>query len=105
MGGNIEAVYRPRGLENMTDTAAAPIVEVQDLQKTYGTHRALAGISFQVSRGEILGFLGPNGAGKTTTMKILTGYLRPSGGRARIGGVDVTHDRLAAQKLIGYLPE
>jgi ABC-2 type transport system ATP-binding protein len=62
-------------------------------------------ISFQVSRGEIVGFLGPNGAGKSTTMKMLTGYLRPSAGSAVIGGIDVAEDPLAAKRLIGYLPE
>jgi ABC-2 type transport system ATP-binding protein len=81
------------------------MVEVQSLRKDYGAHRALVDISFKVSRGEIVGFLGPNGAGKTTTMRILTGYLRPTVGSARIAGIDVAEDRLAAQKLIGYLPE
>ena len=58
------------------------MIEVQDLRKSYGFARALRGISFAVSKGEVVGFLGPNGAGKSTTMKILTGYLAPTGGRA-----------------------
>jgi len=82
-----------------------PIVEARSLRKDYGATRAVDDISFQVSRGEVVGFLGPNGAGKSTTMKMLTGYLRPSGGSAVIGGIDVAEDPLAAKRLIGYLPE
>lgn len=82
-----------------------PVIEVEDLRKNYGAFKALLGISFQVDQGEVLGFLGPNGAGKTTTMKILTGFLNPSGGRASIGGHDVVESSLEARRLIGYLPE
>ncbi len=89
----------------MSSETSTPMVEVQSLRKDYGSHRALVDISFQVSRGEIVGFLGPNGAGKSTTMKILTGYLRPTAGLAKVAGIDVGEDRLAAQRLIGYLPE
>jgi ABC-2 type transport system ATP-binding protein len=81
------------------------MVEVKSLRKDYGTNRAVADISFSVRKGQILGFLGPNGAGKTTTMRMLTGYLKPTAGSARIGGIEVSEDRLAAQRLIGYLPE
>ncbi len=87
----------------MTDLK--PMVEVTELKKDYGSNRAVVGISFTVRRGEIVGFLGPNGAGKSTTMKMLTGYLRPTAGRATVGGIDVAEDRLAAQRMIGYLPE
>jgi ABC-2 type transport system ATP-binding protein len=81
------------------------IIEVQGLTKHYGAVKALNGIGFQVQKGEIIGLLGPNGAGKTTTMKILTGYLQPTDGIARVAGHDVVADPLAAQAVIGYLPE
>jgi ABC-2 type transport system ATP-binding protein len=81
------------------------MIEVERLEKSYGFARALKGISFQVAKGEVIGFLGPNGAGKSTTMKILTGYLLPSGGRASVAGHDVVDDSLAVRRCIGYLPE
>ncbi|MBI3536619.1 MAG: ABC transporter ATP-binding protein [Chloroflexi bacterium] len=81
------------------------MIQVDHLFKTYGTYQALRDVSFQVKRGEILGFLGPNGAGKTTTMRILTGYLPASSGTARIAEHDVFSDSLAVRKRIGYLPE
>ncbi len=81
------------------------MIEVENLEKHYGPTRALAGITFEVPRGEVLGFLGPNGAGKTTTMKILTGFLYPDGGSARIGGLDVLQQPLETRRLVGYLPE
>lgn len=81
------------------------MIEVERLEKTYGFARALKGISFAVQKGEVIGFLGPNGAGKSTTMKILTGYLLPSGGRASVAGHDVVADSLAVRRCIGYLPE
>ncbi len=81
------------------------MIEVERLEKTYGFARALKGISFAVQKGEVIGFLGPNGAGKSTTMKILTGYLLPSGGSASVAGHDVVEDSLAVRRCIGYLPE
>jgi len=81
------------------------MIEVRELTKNYGTARALKGISFEVKRGDVLGFLGPNGAGKSTTMKILTGYLLPSGGRAAVDGLDVVERSLDVRRRIGYLPE
>jgi len=80
-------------------------IAIEKLSKSYGHIRALAGVSFEVERGEVIGLLGPNGAGKTTLMKILTGYLEPDGGDVRVGGVDVVADRTTAQRRIGYLPE
>lgn len=80
-------------------------VQVQNLRKDYGDFEALADVSFQVQKGEILGFLGPNGAGKTTTMRILTGFMPPSSGTARVAGYDVFDDSLEVRKRIGYLPE
>lgn len=80
-------------------------VTVTDLVKTYGTQRALNGISFTAEPGQILGFLGPNGAGKTTTMKILTGYISQSSGTATVSGFDVQENSLEARRRVGYLPE
>ncbi|GAB4376181.1 MAG: ATP-binding cassette domain-containing protein [Acidobacteriota bacterium] len=81
------------------------MIEACDLRKSYGSTVALAGVSFRIERGEIVGLLGPNGAGKTTTMKILTGYLLPDGGTARVAGHDVIAEPLEVQARIGYLPE
>ncbi len=81
------------------------MIEVERLEKNYGFARALKGISFSVQKGEVIGFLGPNGAGKSTTMKILTGYLLPSGGRASVAGFDVVAQSLEVRRRIGYLPE
>ena len=81
------------------------MIRVDNLSKSYGPARALKGISFEVARGEIVGFLGPNGAGKSTTMKILTGYLLPTGGSASVDGRDVVEESLHVRRRIGYLPE
>lgn len=81
------------------------MIEVDQLSKHYGEQKAVNAISFRAARGEIVGFLGPNGAGKSTTMKMLTGYLVPDGGKAKVGGLDVTEAPIAAKKKIGYLPE
>ena len=81
------------------------MIEVQNLSKSYGSKRAVNGISFTVNRGDILGFLGPNGAGKSTTMKMITGFLRPTDGRAAVGGIDVAIDPVAVKRQVGYLPE
>ena len=81
------------------------MIEVQHITKRYGTMTAVDDVSFRVERGEILGFLGPNGAGKTTTMRILTGYMPPSEGRAMVAGYDVFNDPIAAKRRTGYLPE
>ncbi len=81
------------------------MIVVEELAKNYGLTRALKGVSFEVKRGEVIGFLGPNGAGKSTTMKILTGYLLPSGGRATVDGLDVVESSLEVRRRLGYLPE
>jgi ABC-2 type transport system ATP-binding protein len=81
------------------------MIEVEGLTKFYGEHLAVDGISFQVKKGEVVGFLGPNGSGKTTTMRILTGYLPPSTGTASIAGFDTMTASLDARRHIGYLPE
>jgi ABC-2 type transport system ATP-binding protein len=80
-------------------------VEVKDLRKSFGRIEAVRGVSFKVSKGEVLGFLGPNGAGKTTTMRMITGFLPPTGGSAFVGGCNVAEDPVGVKKKIGYLPE
>ena len=81
------------------------MIEVSGLTKYYGDFRAVEDLSFTVNRGEILGFLGPNGAGKTTTMRVLTGYMPPTRGSCRIGGLDIFDDAIPVKRKIGYLPE
>ncbi|MSR64009.1 MAG: ABC transporter ATP-binding protein [Planctomycetes bacterium] len=81
------------------------MIDVQHLSRRFGPHLAVDDISFRLERGEVVGFLGPNGAGKTTTMRMLTGFLPPSGGTVRVDGFDVLKDSLAVRARIGYLPE
>ena len=80
-------------------------IEARDLVKDFGPFRAVQGVSFKVDPGTVLGFLGPNGAGKSTTMKMLTGFLTPTSGSARIEGHDVAQAPTAAKRALGYLPE
>jgi ABC-2 type transport system ATP-binding protein len=84
---------------------AETTIEVKNLTKFYGDFQALKGISFEVHQGEIVGFLGPNGAGKSTTMKILTCFIAPSEGTAKINGHDIWENPLGVRASIGYLPE
>ena len=81
------------------------MIEVQNLTKRYGRVTAVDDVSFRVERGEILGFLGPNGAGKTTTMRILTGYMPATEGKAIVAGFDVFDQPIEAKRRTGYLPE
>jgi len=81
------------------------VIEVENLTKRYTDRTAVKGISFSVRKGEIIGFLGPNGAGKSTTLRMLTGYLQPTEGSIRVGGVDAVRDSIGARRFIGYLPE
>jgi ABC-2 type transport system ATP-binding protein len=81
------------------------MIDVKELCKNYDEVAALSGVTFSIASGEVIGLLGPNGAGKTTLMKILTGFLHPSSGTARINGFDVLTDTEKVQALIGYLPE
>lgn len=81
------------------------MLEVKNLKKRFGAVEAVKGISFRAGKGEVLGFLGPNGAGKSTTMRMITGFLPPTGGTAIICGHDVAKDPVEAKKCIGYLPE
>jgi ABC-2 type transport system ATP-binding protein len=81
------------------------MIRAIDLTKEYGQRRAIDNLTFDAKKGEILGFLGPNGAGKTTTMRVLTGYIPPTSGKAEVGGFDVVEHSLDVRRLVGYLPE
>jgi len=81
------------------------MLEIENLTKRFGAFTAVDGLTLSVGKGEVLGFLGPNGAGKTTTMKMVTGFLLPDGGTARVCGHDIGTDTIAAQARLGYLPE
>jgi len=89
----------------MTQQQGPAMIEAVGLSKYYGDFAAVENVSFKVHQGEVVAFLGPNGAGKSTTMKLLTGYLAPSAGTARIAGHDMATDRLAGAAGLGYLPE
>src|SRR3954454_16171560 len=81
------------------------MIEAQGLCKQFGSFLAVRDVSFSIPRGQVVAFLGPNGAGKTTTMRLLTGFVAPTHGTARIAGIDVQADRLAAAERLGDLPE
>src|SRR2546426_6712184 len=81
------------------------MIKVENLTKRYAGQPAIQDLNFEVSHGEILGFLGPNGAGKTTTMRILTGFMPPTSGRAVVAGLDVVAEPREGKRRIGYLPE
>jgi ABC-2 type transport system ATP-binding protein len=89
----------------MVDEQDRPMIEAEGLSKYYGDFAATRDVSFTIRRGEVAAFLGPNGAGKSTTMKLLTGYLSPSTGHARVAGYDMASQRLAGAARLGYLPE
>ncbi|WP_272151340.1 gliding motility-associated ABC transporter ATP-binding subunit GldA [Tenacibaculum aiptasiae] len=80
-------------------------IQLTSITKTYGTQKAVNGISLEAKKGDIVGFLGPNGAGKSTTMKILTGFIQPTEGTVMVSDIDVIQNPIEAQKKIGYLPE
>jgi ABC-2 type transport system ATP-binding protein len=84
---------------------ATPAIRTEGLSRAYGNTWALFGLDLEVHAGEILGFLGPNGAGKSTTVKILTGMIKPTQGRALVMGLDVVADPVAVKRRIGYVPE
>jgi ABC-2 type transport system ATP-binding protein len=81
------------------------VIRVENLSKSFGPKRAVDGVSFEVGRGEVLGFLGPNGAGKSTTMRMITGFIPPSGGSVSVCGMDVQENPIEVKRRIGYLPE
>jgi len=85
-------------------TTQAPVIEITQLRKTYGSIQAVKGISMSVEQGEIFGFLGPNGAGKTTTIRCMLDVIRPTAGSIRVLGLDAQHDTMALHQCIGYLP-
>jgi len=89
----------------MTQSQTPAMIEAIGLSKYYGDFAATEDVSFNIHQGEVVAFLGPNGAGKSTTMKLLTGYLAPSAGTARVAGHDMATDRLAGAVRLGYLPE
>jgi len=86
-------------------SAAEPMIEAQGLSKFYGSFAASRDVTFSINKGEVAAFLGPNGAGKSTTMKLLTGYLAPSEGVAKIAGFNMATQRLQGASRLGYLPE
>ena len=88
-----------------TDDNATPLIEIENLCRNYGPLRAVQEVSFQLRRGEVLGFLGPNGAGKTTTMRMLSGGLAPTAGTIRLNGIDLLEQPARAKRALGYLPE
>src|SRR5438552_10701328 len=81
------------------------VIKVENLSKSFGSKRAVDGVSFEVGNGEVLGFLGPNGAGKSTTMRMITGFIPPSAGAVSVCGLDVQENPIEVKRSIGYLPE
>jgi len=96
--GGVSVTAPPSTLEKV-------IIEADCLSRSFGQTRAAENVSFKVKRGEILGFLGPNGAGKSTTLRMITGLLAPDEGTAKICGIDIASDPIAAKMKFGYLPE
>src|SRR5512133_1394486 len=89
----------------MSQEQRSTMIEAEGLSKYYGNFAATRDVTFRIPQGEVVAFLGPNGAGKSTTMKLLTGYLSPSAGVAKIAGRNMATDRLAGSARLGYLPE
>src|SRR6266540_7149541 len=82
----------------------APVIEIQKLTKSYGSHRGITDVDLEVAEGEAFGFLGPNGAGKTTMIRTLLDHIRPTSGRALVFGTETTVDPVAIHRRLGYLP-
>ena len=89
----------------MADSDVLPVVRVEHLTKFYGARRAVDDVSFDMQPGDVRGLLGPNGSGKSTILRILTGYLQPTSGRAQVCGFDVVTQSLQARRCVGYVPE
>ena len=89
----------------MSGDVQPALIEIAGLTKRFGSFTAVDNVSFNVARGEVLGFLGPNGAGKSTTMRMLAGFMIPTTGTARICGHDVQSGGVAARRVLGFLPE
>src|SRR5437763_4901947 len=96
------SMVRRRDRDGMSTPA---MIEAQGLRKQFGNFLAVRDVSFSIPQGQVVAFLGPNGAGKTTTMRLLTGFVAPTRGTARIAGIDVQADRIEAARHLGYLPE
>ncbi len=92
-------------MSELPQSGGVPMIEAKGLSKFYGNFAAARDVTFSIKQGEVAAFLGPNGAGKSTTMKLLTGYLAPSEGVAKIAGFNMATDRLEGAKRLGYLPE
>ena len=103
--GWLERLVRRQVSDTPAGDQGELMIQVEGLTKRFGPITAIEGVTFSVKKGEIVGFLGPNAAGKTTTMRILTGYLTPTAGRATVADYDVGEDSLEARRHIGYLPE
>jgi len=101
MAGRSPKKQQPRE----TRSAMTAMIEIRNLVRRFGPFTAVDDISFDVGKGEVMGFLGPNGAGKSTTMKMVTGFLTPTAGSIRVCGHDVEEEPIAAKSAIGYLPE
>ena len=104
-GDDQPALVTPDVTQSASADAYLHMIDVQQITKRYGQHTAIDRVTFSVAKGEVLAFLGPNGAGKTTTMRILTGFIPPSEGAARVAGFDCTDEPLEVKRRIGYLPE
>jgi ABC-2 type transport system ATP-binding protein len=104
-GFSLRIVGRPEAGRRRQVFKRLALIQVQNLTKRFNSKTALDHVSFEVEKGDIVGFLGPNGAGKTTTMRIITAFIPPTSGRAVVGGFDVIEQPLQAKKLLGYLPE
>jgi ABC-2 type transport system ATP-binding protein len=98
-------LVRDEAKRNLAEAERRRMIETDNLTRHYGDRIALHPLTIKVAPGEILGFLGPNGAGKSTTVKLLTGMIKPTAGRARVAGFDVSHDPIEVKRRIGYVPE
>jgi ABC-2 type transport system ATP-binding protein len=92
-------------VEDFDGMSQPAMIEADGLCKQFGSYLAVLDVSFSIPKGQVVAFLGPNGAGKTTTMRLLTGFIAPTHGTARIAGIDVQSDRIRAAEHLGYLPE
>jgi ABC-2 type transport system ATP-binding protein len=107
-GSATAVVDRPASAHDRSLSGTKPsgaMIVADDLTRCYGDFFAVKGVTFSIPAGQVVAFLGPNGAGKSTTMKLLTGSLAPSSGRAMVAGIDVQKDRMEAARSVGYLPE
>ncbi len=103
--GNMSATSMNTGDPETPPRASSPAIRTRALRKQFDTKIAVRGLDLEIAEGEFFCFLGPNGAGKTTTIKMLTGLLRPSSGRAVLGGFDIQRDAIEAKRLLGYIPD